>query len=171
MKKLIILICLTLTFTGCNVSDLPFMGGQETPEFSLEYQPPFVPVTFVLNEEGITLEGGVSMVTPIGRFGVGVDYPVAEFGQMTLVLRDRTAGEDNVYHVVVEDEVRILIDGQAEISLNREGVLTVDITEGELQAISFTNEEQPVGIASAQRLAVPPVVVSLSETGEVELSQ
>lgn len=171
MKKLIVLSCLIITLSGCNVTDLPFMGGQETPEFSLEYQPPFVPVTFVLNEEGITLEGGVSMVTPIGRFGVGVDYPVAEFGQMTLVLRDRTKGEDNIYHVTVENEVRILLQGRAEISINRKGVMTVDMTEGELQAISFTNEEQPIGIASAEYMAVPPVVVSLSETGQVGLSQ
>ncbi len=170
MRKILLLVCLLFCLNGCDFSNVPFVNPEETPEISFEYQPPFVPVSFVFGENGVTIATGVSMVTPIGRFGLNADYPVAEFGQVTLVLRDRTAEQNNVYHVIVEDEVRILLEGRAEVSLNREGVMTVDITEGNLAAITFTDQEQPVGIASA-RQAVAPITVNLNETGEVSLSR
>lgn len=177
-KRLIVglvIIGLLMTSSACGLNDIPYNGQTQKPSnVSLEYQPPFVPVTFVVDESGVTIAGGVSMVTPVGRFGIGLDYPVAEFGQVTLVLQNRTTGENQVYFVSVEDEVQILVQGTTQINIGRNGVITVDITEGQLESIVFTNESPPepeMGMLSAQSAGPPPITVNMDEQGEVELAQ
>ncbi|MDM8529403.1 hypothetical protein QUF58_14510 [Anaerolineales bacterium HSG24] len=157
----------------CNLNDLP-IGNDEDPDYSLEYQPPFVPVSVVLTEDGVKIGTGVSMVTPIGRFGIGVDYPVAEFGKVTLVIRDRTSGEDEVLHIVVEEGVQILLQGTAQLSIGGNGVIILDVTEGQLQQVVLTNEAPNLdaqGFMSTQSETIPPITVQMDEQGRVDLSQ
>ncbi|MDM8531961.1 hypothetical protein QUF63_12375 [Anaerolineales bacterium HSG25] len=170
---LLLFILLFGLLIGCNLSDLP-IGNEEDPIYSLEYQPPFVPVSLVLTEDGVRIGAGLSMVTPIGRFGVGADYPVADFGQVTLVIRDHTTGEDEVLHIIVENGVQILLQGTAKLSIGGNGVIIIDITEGQLQQVVLTNEAPDLGnqgFASVQDTTVAPITVQMDKQGQVELSQ
>lgn len=167
---LMVSLLLIVLLNACTVNNVIDVVTEEEPELSLEYQPPFVPVTFVLDETGINIETGVSMITPLGRFGLGMDYPVAEFGKVTLVLKDQTKGEVEVFHVVVEDNVQILLEGRAQISIGRAGIITIDITEGTLHTIMFTNEA-PMMAQSTAGGNPGPITVQMDEHGEVLLNQ
>jgi hypothetical protein len=194
MKILITILLLSLT--GCNSDEMSFIhyrpaedeNGVVIEEYlekyliendddyfiyedivddeddTIEYQSPFVPVTFVLDKSRVhDVESGMS----IRR----ANYPIAETGRVTLVLQDWNQNKDEVFHIVVEDEVRILLRGTAPILIGRNGVITIDITEGQLEQIVFTDEPPLEGVASFMSTGPIPITVHLDEQGNVELEQ
>ena len=175
MQKIIIVLfsLILLSLSACAVDDLPFIDGESTPQISFEYQPPFVPVTFIFNEKGVSVGTGVGITTPFGRFGLNADYPVADFGQVTLVFIDRNAGEQEVYHVWVEDGVQISLEGSAQLTFKPNGVLELDITDGQLTQLVLSNEATMAGAMMAPMSAptTPPIQVSVNAEGGVQLGQ
>ncbi|OQY47038.1 MAG: hypothetical protein B6242_06005 [Anaerolineaceae bacterium 4572_78] len=186
ITALILIVIVMSSITACSDYLPEFLTDNvdvENVEYSLEYQPPFSPVTFVIEDGDIKIVSGLSLVTPIGRFGLQADYPIAETNQVTLVIQDRTKQTSDVYHVSVEDDVRLLISGTSEI-IFRHGSLVIDVTGGQVEAIRFTNDptdnladlrtDQVAGVSqsrTAKSKQVSVFQIDVDEEGKVDIQK
>lgn len=147
------IICLAM-LCGC--------GSGVRPHVS--YSPPVLPVRFVLDQSGISAEADASIWTPVGVFSLGADLPIIRTDEVMIILRDRNAGEDQVYRVRSGRHVCVLINGSAGISIGPDGRVVIDITDGAVRTVEVSGPLpdgscQPV--QRAEKVAPPAVAPAL----------
>lgn len=116
-------------------------GGSSVGEIEphIGYIPPFLPIQFVYStSRGLELSGDVNFVTPIGVFTTGATIPLSEQStskDLVLILRNREAGQDDVYLITGGKNARIVVDGRTVIDVGLSEVV-VDVTDASLVEIS-----------------------------------
>ena len=95
----------------------------------VEYQPPLVPVEFLISPSGIEFAIKPSFVTPLGRIAIGAEVPVYAFEEddLIIVLRNQSTNTDDVYHIQDGRRMDILLDGEIPVSIDHNMVI-IDIT-------------------------------------------
>jgi hypothetical protein len=114
-------------------------GGDASPQ--VRYGPPLLPIEFVIDDDGISVEGDTSISTPIGSFSVGAKYqlPYRDPGTIYVLIRNR--GYDQVYNVKTGGgEFTAVVDGRTTIQI-RDGQVLIDVSEGQIHSIKFQRME------------------------------
>jgi hypothetical protein len=101
------------------------------------YKPPILPVRLVIDPSGVSIEGDASIVTPIGTFSVGASVPLVESNEIMVILRDRNRGKDEAYRVHSGRNVSVLTNGRTAITIGADGVVVVDVTDGQVQTVEI----------------------------------
>jgi hypothetical protein len=133
-----LLAVLTL-FAGTAVPAPPSAAASDG---EVGYQPPVLPVEFVVNGDGIEISGKKELVTPIGTFSIGAKYQLPHNARDTIyvILRDqhaRPSGVDHIYEVRIgEDEFQAVVDGHTVIAVKDDRV-TIDVTDATVERIEF----------------------------------
>ena len=115
-------------------------------EGRVSYEPPVLPVSFLVNESGdISIVGEASMVTFLGEISIGSKFNLKEQKRgLLVVFKDEKAkggGRKEYYLVNTGDrEIVAVVDGKTRIEA-QERRIKIDITNSKLRKITFKNEK------------------------------
>jgi tetratricopeptide (TPR) repeat protein len=131
MKSVILLtfIGISLFNSDCNAQ---FVSYSTPGPFSL---------TLTASRSGISVDGQISLVTPVGTFSIGTSYP--DIRNHTLViLRDRNTDTERVYRIETgKGELQVDVNGRGRISVKDREVI-IDMTDGDITRIRLKNWER-----------------------------
>lgn len=114
-------------------------GSEAFSQVEAKYQPPLLPCSIGIDSDGRPfLELEASIVTPVGTFSIGGEFPMSRSSDYSyVVIRNRSTATDTVYELQTEgEELRVYLDGKAELSIKKRRV-TIDITNGNVRHILF----------------------------------
>ncbi len=127
---------------------------------------PFLPLTFRIGTNGISVSASTSIATPLGTFGawasddlikkerpVQVETVVVEKNDLLLVIRNPK--EDQIYKISNGKELSVFTNGQTLISA-KAGALIIDVSKGDVTEISFAGKQEILRGSASER-AVPAV--------------
>jgi hypothetical protein len=165
-KSVIAVIMLPLLALLCSAC-----GGAVNP--TLNYKAPaFLPFSINIgkHDNNPTIQGSLSWITELGTFSIGAQYelPPPVSGTIRVILRNRSAGFDEVYQVRTGgDQFAAVVNGTTTISVSQDQVL-IDITNGTIQKISFKRVTSQIAEAQSSGNGISGVVrapVNRWETG------
>lgn len=104
----------------------------------VEYQPPFAPISFSVNSDGeISTAFQPSINTFLGEFTIGAELAFVQPDEIVVIFRNRREGIEERYVVETGRNVRILANGQTRIEVSADGVVIVDITNGQIDDLTI----------------------------------
>lgn len=124
---LLFLACTVLGSSGCSPLN-PYAS----------YRPPILPVCFTISPKGIRVSGEASLITPIGVFSLGTEYPLHDLGtnDLALILRNRRTEEDHVYVIRQGRNAQVVVDGHVTMMISTDTV-TIDITDAQQVEVRY----------------------------------
>lgn len=140
---LIPMITMILFVSGCG--DFSASGG-------VSYQPPFAPIIFTLNSNGIiTIQGNASIVTPLGTFAIDAnvsDTLQPEDNALLVIIRYNQKGTvvDTAYKIATQQEVIVVLDAKTTLQITNKRIL-IDASKGTVKTIEVkgvTPDNTPV---------------------------
>lgn len=121
--------------SGSDPNSEPGSGGVHISS-SVSWKPPFLPVKLVWDDQGLSVEGEQSIITPIGTFGIGesVALTSSDYDSLILIIRDRNRAKESAYEISNDEEIAVDLDGGAKIYVSLKQVV-IDVTDTPTKAI------------------------------------
>lgn len=118
------------------------------------YQPPFLPVRLVVNDNGlVSVEGDLSLATPVGIFSIGADYSLNKDKEhIFVIIRDRKINFDQIFKIQNSgDELVAVFNGKTVVQITDQQIL-IDVTDGNIETIEFKQADPALPTASTNPL-------------------
>ncbi len=108
-----------------------------------EWELPYLPISIIVNRNGISLSGKASLVTLIGKFSIGRTFKVIEKNKnkntLLLVIRCKRK-KDSIYKIKDAEEANILLDGKTHVKIRLNHVI-IDVSDGAVREIFFRGKK------------------------------
>jgi hypothetical protein len=117
--------------------DSPALAYDDTPSAYVRYQPDFLPISFTLHSSGeVSVEAAQGIVTPIGYFSIGVEYPLRGSSEyIHVVIRNRARGVERVYRIRSGHPFSARYNGRGTLTASNHEIV-IEATTGTVQVIS-----------------------------------
>lgn len=141
---------------------LLLLAGCSAPDgTAVSYQPKYLPVEFVLDDQGnISVQGSKSLITDIGTFSVSATYelPAKNDDDLYIYIRDQKQSRDRVFLLRdAGDELTAVLDGTTTVKVKDDRII-IDITSAKVRLIKFQqgSADQKVTDGSSVFPQTPP---------------
>lgn len=150
-------------------------GSSPVTTIGATYQPPFAPVIFSIDSSGtISVQGNLSIETPIGRFGIEAsiaDNLQPENNTLLLIIRHQQNGKvvDDAYKIQTgQDEVRVVTNGTTIIDVKQHKVF-IDASKGNIQSIEVQDANSQSTSTNSSPIPAPTPIPTPTPTPEPRL--